>query len=45
MKNVLSCSPVNLIKTQNLRTIWMTEAVFQLFYCSIFDAPFCYLVE
>ena len=22
-----------------------TEADFQLFYCSIFDAPFCYLVE
>ena len=34
-----------LIKTQQLHIIWKTEAVFQLFYYSIFDALFCYLVE
>ena len=34
-----------LVKTQHLRIIWKIEALFLLFYRSIFDAPFCYLVE
>ena len=35
------CSPVNTTFMHYLKT----EAVFQWFYCSIFDTPFCYFLE
>ena len=32
-------------KTQNFRIIWKIEADFSCFYCSLYVALFCYLVE